>query len=331
MRLFFIFLLITTLFLIPFSIFTVYETDKAMIEYLGKLKIDNNTKSAKIYTPGLHFKIPFIQVARKFDMRPKVLDSQCYRIMTKEKKDVLVDFYVLWQIDNLQLYFTRTGGHRVKAEQLLKQKILADLKAEFGRHTVPAVVYGERLELMLRLREAIESDTKNMGVSVIDVRVKRIDLPDEVRDSVYNRMRAERERVASEIRANGRADAIRLHAFAEKEKRVILADALKEAKRVKGEGDAIAMKIYADAYSIDPEFYNFYRSLDAYKNSFSKKNDLLILSKVGDRKRKRLNSSNRTISYAVFCLKKKKITSLHTLTYPLLLTYPTFTTTTNNN
>ena len=279
MRLFHIlFIFIILLCLSPFCLFTVYETDKALIEYLGKLTIDNKTKTAKIYTPGLHVKIPLLQVVRPFDIRPKVLDSQCYRIMTKEKKDVLVDFYVLWKIDDLPLYFTRTGGYRTKAEQLLKQKILADLKAEFGRHTVPAVVYGERLELMLRLREAIESDTKNMGISVLDVRVKRIDLPDEVRDSVYNRMRAERERVASEIRANGRADAVRLHAYAEKEKRVILADALKEAKRIKGEGDALAMKIYADTYNLDPEFYSFYRSLDAYKNAFSKKSDLLILT-----------------------------------------------------
>jgi len=274
----FLFIFILLLCLSPIFLFTVYETDRALIEYLGKLEIDNKTKTAKIYNPGLHFRIPILQVVRKFDMRLKVLDSQCFRIMTKEKKDVLVDFYVLWQIDDLQLYFTRTGGYRTKAEQLLKQKILADLKAEFGRHTVPAVVYGERLELMLRLREAIESDTKNMGISVIDVRVKRIDLPDEVRDSVYNRMRAERERVASEIRANGRADAVRLHAFAEKEKRVILADAVKEAKRIKGEGDATAMKIYADTYNLDPEFYSFYRSLDAYKNSFSKKSDLIILT-----------------------------------------------------
>lgn len=283
MRVFyFLFIFIVFLILSSFILFTVYETDKALIEYLGKLEIDNKTNSAKIYEPGLHTKIPLLQVVRKFDMRLKVLDSQCYRIMTKEKKDVLVDFYVLWQIDDLQLYFTRTGGSRTKAEQLLKQKILADLKAEFGRHTVPAVVYGERLELMLRLRESIESDTKNMGISVIDVRVKRIDLPDEVRDSVYNRMRSERERVASEIRANGRADAVRLHAFAEKEKRVILADSLKEAKRIKGEGDARAMKIYADAYNLDPDFYGFYRSLDAYKNSFSKKSDLLVLTPDGE-------------------------------------------------
>ncbi len=280
--LYILFTFVVILLLSPFFLFTVYETDKALIEYLGKLEIDKKTKIAKIYEPGLHFKIPGIQVVRTFDMRLKVLDSQCSRITTKEKKDVLVDFYVLWQISDLQLYFTRTSGYRAKAEQLLKQKILADLKAEFGRHTVPEVVYGERLELMFKLREAIESDTKNMGISVIDVRIKRIDLPDEVRDSVYNRMRAERERVASEIRANGRADAVRLHAFAEKEKRIILANALKEAKKIKGEGDAIVTKIYANAYNLDPDFYRFYKSLDAYKNSFCKKSDVLILTPDGE-------------------------------------------------
>lgn len=282
MRLNFLFLFLFFLVMLPLSLFTVYETDRAIIEYLGKLKIDSKTKSVKIYKPGLHFKLPFIQMVKSFDMRLKILDSQCHRIMTKEKKDVLVDFYVLWQIDNLPLYYTRTGGIRSKAELLLKQKILADLKAEFGRHSVASVVYGERLELMLKLRESIESDTKNMGISVIDVRVKRIDLPDEVRESVYNRMKAERERVASEIRANGNAEYIKIRAFAEKEKRVILADALKEAERIKGEGDSIATKIYADTYNLDPDFYNFYRSLEAYKKSFHRKSDLLILTPDGD-------------------------------------------------
>ncbi len=279
MRVFyFVFLFVVLVCIMPFSLFTVYETDKALIEYLGKLKVDDKTKVARIYYPGLHFKIPLLQEVRVFDMRLKVLDSQSSRITTKEKKDVLVDFYVLWQIDDLSLYYTRTGGHRNKAEQLLRQKIVADLKAEFGRHTIQEVVYGERLELMFRLREDMESTTKNIGISVIDVRIKRIDLPDEVRDSVYNRMRAERERVASEIRANGRAEAVRIHALAEKEKRIIVAHALKDAKKIKGEGDAIVTKIYADAYKLDPEFYFFYRSLDAYKNSFCSKSDIIVLS-----------------------------------------------------
>jgi membrane protease subunit HflC len=282
MRIFYLIVLFLFLGISPFCFFTVYETDRALIEYLGKLKIDGKTNLAKIYYPGLHFKIPLLQTVRTFDMRLKVLDSQCSRITTKEKKDVLVDFYVLWQVDDLALYYTRTGGHRNKAEQLLRQKILADLKAEFGRHTIQEVVYGERLELMFKLREDMESTTKNIGISVIDVRIKRIDLPDEVRDSVYNRMRAERERVASEIRANGRAEAVRIHAWAEREKRIIVAHALKDAKKIKGEGDALVAKIYADAYKLDPEFYFFYRSLDAYKNSFYNKSDVIILSSSGE-------------------------------------------------
>ncbi len=283
MRLFYIlFSCILFLVLSPFWFFIVYETDGALIEYLGKLEIDKKTNVVKVYKPGLHFKIPGIQVVRTFDLRLKVLDSQCYRITTKEKKDVLVDFYVLWQIKDVAIYFTRTGGYRAKAEQLLKQKIISDLKAEFGRHTVQEVVYGERLELMFKLREEIETNTRSMGISVIDIRIKRIDLPDEVRDSVYNRMRAERERVASEIRATGRAEALKLQAYAEKEKRIILADAFKDAKRIRGEGDAIVTKIYSDAYSLNADFYSFYRTLDAYKNTFSSKNDILILSPEGD-------------------------------------------------
>lgn len=283
MRKFYLLFFFILFFLIsPFFIFTVYETDKALIEYLGKLKIDSNTNLVKIYNPGLHFKIPLLQEVKVFDMRLKVLDSQCSRITTKEKKDVLVDFYVLWLINDLSLYYTRTGGSRNKAEQLLSQKISADLKAEFGRHTIQEVVYGERLELMFKLREEIESTTKNIGISVIDVRIKRIDLPDEVRDSVYNRMRAERERVASEIRANGRAEAVRIHAWAEKEKRIIVANALKDAKKIKGDGDATVTKMYAEAFNLDKDFYSFYRSLEAYKNSFSSKSDLIILSADGE-------------------------------------------------
>lgn len=277
-----LFIIILFLFIAPLCFFTVYETDKVLIEFLGKLKIDNKTNLIKIYNPGLHVKIPLVQEVKTFDMRLKVLDSQCSRITTKEKKDVLVDFYVLWQIGDLALYYTRTGGHRNKAEQLLRQKILADLKAEFGRHTIQEVVYGERLELMFKLREEIESTTKNIGISVIDVRIKRIDLPDEVRDSVYNRMRAERERVASEIRANGRAEAVRIHAWAEKEKRIIVAHASRDAKKIKGEGDAIVTRMYAEAYTLDPDFYSFYRSLDAYKNSFCSKSDVIVLSAEGD-------------------------------------------------
>ncbi|HFL8819352.1 MAG TPA: protease modulator HflC [Candidatus Azoamicus sp. OHIO2] len=279
---YFISLILLIIALAPFCLFVVYETDRALIEYLGKLKIDKTTNLTKIYTPGLHFKIPGLQVVRTFDLRLKILDSQCYRITTKEKKDVLVDFYVLWQIKDLTLYFTRTGGYRAKAEQLLKQKIISDLKAEFGRHTVQEVVYGERLELMFKLREEIESNTRSIGISVIDVRIKRIDLPDEVRDSVYNRMRAERERVASEIRATGRAEALKLQAYADKEKRIILADAMKDAKRIRGEGDALVTKIYSDAYNLDQEFYSFYRTLDAYKNAFSNKTDILIITPDGE-------------------------------------------------
>ncbi|HFL8824151.1 MAG TPA: protease modulator HflC [Candidatus Azoamicus sp. OHIO1] len=283
MRKFYIFFVGFLIFLLsPFCFFTVYESDKALIEFLGKLKVYDDVNVPRVYEPGLHFKFPFLEKVRKFDMRLKVLEAQCSRITTKEKKDVLVDFYVLWQINDLPLYYKRTGGFRTKAEQLLNQKIIADLKAEFGRHTIQEVVYGERLELMFKLREEIESNTKGMGISVIDVRIKRIDLPDEVRDSVYNRMRAERERVASEIRANGRAEAIKIHAFAEKERRIILAHAKKEVEKIKGEGDAKATRIYSDSYNSSPEFYEFYRSLDAYKNSFSKKDDLIILIPDGD-------------------------------------------------
>ncbi len=264
------------------SIFTVYETEKAMISRLGKLEIDSKTDTAKVYEPGLHFKIPVIQQVHTFDTRLKLLDVQSSRITTTEKKDVLVDFYVLWQIDDLLLYFTRTSGSRNKAELLLQQKVVAALKAEFGKHTIKEAVHGERLELMERLKEITRESTNNMGISIADVRVKRIDLPDEVRDSVYNRMKAERERVATETRATGRAEATKIRAKAKKTERIILAESSREAKQIRGQGDSEAVKIYANEYKKGPKFYEFYRSMQAYKKTFNSKGDVLVIKPDSD-------------------------------------------------
>ncbi|HFL8794932.1 MAG TPA: protease modulator HflC [Candidatus Azosocius sp. HAIN] len=269
--------IISILCLLPFSLFTVYETDRGMITQLGKLETDSDN-SVKIYMPGLHVRIPFIQEYKNFDLREKILDIQSSRITTLEKKDVLVDFYVLWNIDNLPLYYTRTGGNKAKAEQLLQQKVVAALKAEFGKYTISEAVHGERAELMSRLKEATDDSTKNIGITITDVRIKRIDLPDEVRDSVYARMRAERERVASEIRATGSALASKICAIAEREQRIILAEALRTSNEIRGEGDAHAINLYSNAYSKDQGFFDFYRSTLAYKNIFNNKNDLLILN-----------------------------------------------------
>lgn len=271
-----------------FSIFIVFETENAMITQLGKIKTvfssvnKERTEVIKIYYPGLYFKIPFFQEQIKFDMRANLLEVQSTRITTAEKKDVIVDFYIVWRISNLALYYTRTGGVLEKGEHLLGQKMLAALRAEFGKKTIKEVVHGERIELMFRLKETTDESTKSMGVSVVDVRVKRIDLPYEVRNSVYLRMRAERERVASEIRANANADAIRIKATAEKERRVILAEARYVVNKIKGTGDAEAAAIYSNIYNKNVEFYKFYRSLSAYKEIFNMKNDMFIISPTSD-------------------------------------------------
>lgn len=267
------------------SAFIVYETENALVTQLGKIQTTESKQGgsvAKIYYPGLNFKIPFLQEYLKFDMRSNLLDVQSTRITTAEKKDVIVDFYVVWRINNLALYYTRTGGVLTKGEHLLGQKVLAALKAEFGKKIIKEVVYGERLELMLKLKETTDESTKSMGVSVVDVRVKKIDLPYEVRNSVYLRMRAERERVASETRATANAEATKIRAVADKERRVILAETLFTVNSIKGSGDAEAALIYANAYSKNKEFYYFYRSISAYKEAFSSKDDLLILNPVGD-------------------------------------------------
>ena len=273
------FLLILLLFIVgitSLSVFTVYETDKAILVRLGDLVLDSNDKP-KVAEPGLHFKIPFIDEVRNFDTRLNMLDIKSSRIFTVEQKYVLVDFFVQWRIENLALFYTRTNGLRSKAEALLEQKVVSGLRAEFGKRTIKDVVSGERVELMERLRKTTDENAEHLGISVIDVRVKRIDLPDEVSGSVYDRMRSERERVASEIRSEGRAGAINKRAEAEKDKIVLLTEAKKEAERIKGQGDAEAVAIYAEAYRQSPDFFEFYRSLDAYKNTFKEKNDLLVL------------------------------------------------------
>ncbi len=268
-----------------FSAFIVFETENALITQLGKIKTFvpkvSTGELIKIYYPGLHFKVPFFQEQIKFDMRANLLDVQSTRITTAEKKDVIVDFYIVWRINNLALYYTRTGGFLDKGEHLLGQKVLAALKAEFGKRTIKEVVHGERMELMIRLKETTDESTKSMGASIVDVRVKKIDLPYEVRNSVYLRMRAERERVASETRANANADAVMIKATAEKERRVTLAEARYIVNKIKGSGDAEAAAIYALSYNKNVNFYCFYRSLSAYKEIFSN-NDMFILSPKGD-------------------------------------------------
>jgi membrane protease subunit HflC len=258
------------------SSFTVYETNQAIILRFKKPLTTSDNKP-RVFIPGLHFKLPLIDEVLNFDMRLNILNIKVSRITTIEKKDVIVDYYMTWQINDIDLYFKRTQGIRSKVEILLEQKINAILKIEFGRLTIIELVSGERDELMQRLRSTANESAENLGIKVIDVRVKRIDLPAEVSSSVYNRMRAERQRSANDFRADGEKQATWIRAEASKKYNIILAEAEKNAKIVRGEGEAKAIAISQQAFSKDPGFYAFQRSLEAYRNSFNTKDDIMVL------------------------------------------------------
>jgi len=257
------------------TMFVVDERQQAIVLYLGKIhRLD--------YKPGLHFKVPVVMQVRKFDRRLLNLDSEVERFLTKEKKDVIVDSYVRWRIADLEKYYRATKGDERHAAQLLYQTINSRLREEFGKRTVQEVVSGERGAIMSIVTKAADEGGRDLGVKVMDVRIKRIDLPAEVSSSVYGRMRAERERVARDFRSRGAEAAERIRAGADKERTVILADTYREAESTRGEGDARATEIYAAAYGANQEFYSFYRSLNAYRSGFNSKNDILVLQPDSD-------------------------------------------------
>ena len=229
------------------------------------------------YKPGLHFMIPGVNTVAKFDKRIQTLDAQPQRFLTKEQKDVIVDSYVKWRIKDVEKYFRSTGGSLAQTSRLLSERINTSLRDEFGKRSIQDVVSGERTEIMELLRKDADEKAAEIGVEVVDVRVKQIDLPPEVSDSVYNRMRAERERVARDLRAQGAEAAEKIRAGADRQRTVILANAYGEAERLRGEGDSKASEVYAKAYSRNPEFYAFYRSLDAYRKAFNTGNDVMVL------------------------------------------------------
>lgn len=257
-------------------LFTVREGQEAILLRLGKITLDR-AGNTNVINPGLHTKLPLITHVRKFDVRLQTLDIKSSRIVTEEKKDVIVDYYVKWRIDDVPVFYTRTGGDYSRAELLLEQQINGGLRAEFGRRTISEVISEDRSSIMDKLREAAESSAHKLGVHVVDVRIKRIDLPTEVSKAVFDRMRAERERVATEHRAEGKAKSEAIKGKADAKAVVIVADARAKANEIMGLGDAKATKIYGDAYGKDATFYGFYRSLQAYGHTFQDKNDILLL------------------------------------------------------
>ena len=253
------------------SIFTVDQRQFAIVFQLGEVK-------EVITEPGLNFKFPLIQNVRYFDRRILTLDSnEPERFITSEKKNVLVDSLVKWRIVDPKLYYVSVGGDEARARTRLSQTVNAGLREEFGKRTVHDVVSGERDKIMEDMRAKADQDARKIGVQIVDVRLKRVDLPTEVSESVYRRMEAERKRVANELRSQGSAEAEKIRADADKQREVIVAEAYRDAQKLKGDGDAKAAAIYAQAFNQNAEFYAFYRSLEAYRNSFRSKSDVIVV------------------------------------------------------
>ncbi len=253
------------------SLYIVNQTERAILLRFGEV-VDPDVG------PGLHFMIPVVNSVRKFDGRVMTLDARPQDYLTLEKKRLIVDSFLKWRISNVKNYYTATSGDEFRAGDLMASRVDNGLRNQFGQRTLHEVVSGEREELMVELRQSLSKITEEeLGIEVIDIRVKRIDLPTEVSQSVYDRMRAEREREARELRSKGKELAEGIRADADRQKTVLLANAFREAETTRGEGDAAAASIYARAYNRDSEFYSFYRSLNAYKTTFENKGDVMLL------------------------------------------------------
>ncbi|MDE2344204.1 MAG: protease modulator HflC [Betaproteobacteria bacterium] len=258
------------------SVYTVTQTQNALVFQLGEVV-------AVRKAPGLYFKLPLIQNVRFFDTRIQTLDNNDpERFITSEKKPLLVDYFVKWRIADVKQYYVSVGGDERRAQIRLTQTVNDDLRAEFAKRTVHEAVSGEREKIIDSMRLRAENDARQIGVEVLDVRIRRVELTPEVTESVYRRMEAERKRVANELRSTGAGEAEKIRADADRQREVILADAYREAQRLKGAGDAKASAIYAEAYSRNPEFYAFYRSLDTYQQGLKGKSDVLVLDPASD-------------------------------------------------
>ncbi|CDF98481.1 protease modulator HflC [Avibacterium paragallinarum] len=278
-------ILLIAILVIYSSLVVVNEGSRGIMLRFGKVHRDVENKVV-VYEPGLHFKIPFIDSMKVLDARIRTLDGAPDRFVTVEKKDLLVDSYVKWRISDFGRFFTATGGgDYTQASNLLRRKVNDRLRSEVGSRTIKDIVSGTRGELMVGARKALntgQDSTSELGIEVVDVRVKQINLPDEVSSSIYQRMRAERDAVAREHRSQGKEKAAFIQADVDRKVTVILATANKTAQELRGNGDAAAAKLYTDAFSQEPEFYSFIRSLKAYEKSFAESNNMLILKPDSD-------------------------------------------------
>ncbi|MFT5756752.1 MAG: membrane protease subunit HflC [Alteromonadaceae bacterium] len=279
----FIIAIVAALFmLVTSSVFVVFEGQRGIVFQFSKIKRDTESGQMKVYEPGLHFKFPFINSVKKIDARIQTLDEAPDRFVTSEKKDLMVDSFVKWKIVNFSTYYLRTSGSIDNAKALLKQKVNNGLRTEFGTRTIKEIVSGDRDSIMAKALESTASTRDELGIDVVDVRIKAINLPTEVSASIYERMRAERTAVAKEHRSQGQEQSEIIRATIDAKVTVMLAQAQKSAFEMRGDGDAIAAKVYADSYKQDAEFYSFYRSLEAYENSFNSKNDIMVVKPDSD-------------------------------------------------
>jgi membrane protease subunit HflC len=262
------------------SAFVITEGQHGIVMQFSKVKRDSAGEPVA-YPPGLHFKIPFIDSVRSMDTRIQTLDDKADRFVTSEKKDLIIDSYVKWQIDDLAVYFLATGGNKMQAEALLKRKINNGLRSEIGSHTIKEIVSGKRGQVMETALKRMARSSE-LGIKVVDVRIKRINLPEEVSNSVYKRMRAERLAVAKEHRSKGQEQSEVIRANIDRKVSIMLAQANKESLQIRGVGDAESSQIYGDSYSQDAEFFSFLRSMKAYEKSFTGKDDVMVLSPDSD-------------------------------------------------
>ena len=258
--------------LLSSSLYTVKETQVALKLRLGEIvSIESE--------PGLKFKTPFVNNVVWFDKRIQTLDSAAESFLTVQKKNVVVDSFVKWRIVDTQKFYISTGGVMAQANFILAQNNQDALRSEFSKRTILEVISDQREAIMASVKGKLKSIAEDKyGIEVVDVRIKRIELSQEVRNSVYSRMETERKGLANKYRANGAEEAEKLQAFADKERTIILANAYRDSEKIRGEGDAISASNYAEAYSQDAEFYSFYRSLESYKKSFNEQGDILVLN-----------------------------------------------------
>jgi len=252
------------------TVYYVDEREKAIVFQFGEIVRSNDE-------PGIHFKAPLINNVKFFDSRVQTMDSDPELYLTREKKNLVVDSFVKWRITNAANYYTRLGGLASNARNRLAQRVNDALRSEFGNRSVQQVISGDRVEIMDVVRQLTNEETASLGIEVLDVRLKRVDLDPDISERVYQRMEAERSRVAKDLRARGAEAAERIRADADRDRAIILAEARQAAQEVKGQGDAKATAIYADAFTRDREFYRMYRSLNAYRNTFATPDNLLVI------------------------------------------------------